>query len=146
MRLIRTIQRRRLLLWFLFLSLGLRSLIAPGFMLDTGGAGPFGLSVSICPGPNGIYAIPAFANPHDGHHTAGSQAPASDHDHSVSGMSGATCGTLSAGSISLVAVVYTGDRLLETGPERFSVPPAFLLPQPAPASPQQARAPPVSPA
>ena len=60
MNLIRKVQRNSLLLWLLAITVSLRALIAPGFMLETNGDGPLGLAIVFCDGVNG--ATPA--SPH----------------------------------------------------------------------------------
>lgn len=76
----------------------LRSLIAPGFMLDVGGSGPFGLQIVLCDGPAGTASLAAqnHRGPHGTTDVAGHEQHPEEH-------LSATCGMWMSSS------VYVGD-------------------------------------
>jgi hypothetical protein len=60
----RLIQSKPALYRLLICGIILRSLIAPGFMLDTGDQAPLGIGITLCNGPNGINTITKIALQH----------------------------------------------------------------------------------
>ena len=75
----------------------LRALIAPGFMLDVGGGGPFGLQIVLCDGPAGIAALPS--GNHASHQQAGAAYDHQNHDEHADQHLSATCGMWMSSSI-----------------------------------------------
>lgn len=104
---LRTLLRDRSLLVILTLAVVLRSMIAPGFMLDTRADSPLGISLTFCEGFGGINRItPASADDHTSHHAHAMQmdhampvdnSTHADHnqDHSIPS---ASCAALSISS------------------------------------------------
>jgi hypothetical protein len=120
MRYIRTLQRKAVWFWLFALAIGLRSLIAPGFMLNTGGDGPFGLSITFCGGLNGADNIPAVHDPHAAHHGAGDHAVDQSHE-TGHGLVNAGCGLWSASATFVQNIEFTSDHLLLSGPDQFQI-------------------------
>jgi len=117
MKFIRTAHRNRLVLWLLALSLVLRSLIAPGFMLTTDGDGPFGLSITLC-GSAGELAV--FDDPHLAH--AGSSTDQHTHDHEAAGgLLSNTCGLWSTSATYVQFITIDTDRLLQVVHDEFQI-------------------------
>lgn len=120
MRTIRTLQRKAAWFWLFALAISLRSLIAPGFMLDTGGEGPFGLSITFCGGLNGINNIPAVHDAHAAHgaanHTVDHQGYDSGH-----GLVNAGCGLWSTSATFVQNIDFSSDHLWLSGPDRFRI-------------------------
>jgi len=140
MNVIRKAHRNSLFLWLLAITVGLRALIAPGFMLETGGDGPFGLSIVLCEGLNGKIAGSPSDDPHAIHKHHGNAAA---DENASTGMAGETCGLWSTSSTFVQIIAITNDHLFSAGPDQFNaVSSSFntpLLRQ----QPQQPRAPPV---
>lgn len=141
MHLIRKVRHKPLFIWLLILSLGLRSLIAPGFMLDTRGDGPLGLGITFCGGLNGINTIAGLDDPHSMHHDSDGDSDSHDmHD----GLFGAGCGLWSA-SATYVEVLSPGiDELVQISSEDFYPGYTSSFPRSLALLRQQPRAPPVS--
>ena len=99
MHLIRKIYRKSAVYWLLASSICLRSLIAPGFMLDTSADNPLDLRITICNGINGINSIDGLASMHQQHHDHHGMHDGGDdtnsHDHENDHFT-AVCGLWSA--------------------------------------------------
>jgi hypothetical protein len=141
MNVIRKAHRNSLFLWLLAITVGLRALIAPGFMLETGGDGPLGLSIVLCEGLNGKTP----ASPSDDLH-----AIHNHHDNAVSeenastGMAGETCGLWSTSSTFVQTIAFAHGHLFPVGPDQYvTVSSTFNAPL-FRQQPQQPRAPPVT--
>jgi len=135
---IRTAHRNSLVLWLLVLSLGLRSLIAPGYMLTTDAESPFGLSIALCGSAVGL-AI--FNDPHLAHVNIGAEQP--NHE-ATSGLLSNTCGLWSTSATYVHFITIDVDHLLQVIHDEFQInydaPNIRLSHRPQ----QQPRAPPVS--
>lgn len=142
MNLIRKAHRNSLLFWLLALTVGLRALIAPGFMLETNGDGPFGLAIVFCEGLNGAIQASSSDDPHalHGQHHGNGTA---DED-AATGLTGATCGLWSTSSTFIESVAFADDHLFPAGPDRYVLANTPLIPRLSSQEPQQPRAPPVS--
>ncbi len=141
MNLIKAAHRNSLLLWLLAITVSLRALIAPGFMLETNGDGPFGLAIVLCEGLNGSALSDTVDDPHaiHTHHDS-----SSTEDQATNGMEGATCGLWSTSSTFVETIAYAGDHLFPVGPDQFAIAGAPLTSPLFRQLPQQPRAPPVS--
>jgi len=115
----RKTHRNSLLLCLLALSLGLRSLIAPGFMLNTGGDGLFGLSITLC-GSAGELAV--FDDPHLAHTDASPDHHNHDHDHEAAGgLLSNTCGLWSTSATYVQFITLDTDHLLQVNRDEFQI-------------------------
>jgi hypothetical protein len=117
MKFIRTAHRNRLVLWLLALSLALRSLIAPGFMLTTDGDGPFGLSIALC-GSAGELAV--FDDPHLAHAGSGNDQHTHDHE-ATGGLLSNTCGLWSTSATYVQFITIDTDHLLQVVHDEFQI-------------------------
>lgn len=141
MNLVRRTHRNSLLFWLLALTVGLRTLIAPGYMLETNGDGPLGLGIVLCEGLNGTLPLKSVTDdPHAAHHGHDTGVP---EDQAANGMTGTTCALWSTSSTFIETLVFTGDHLLPVGPERFVAVVPVLHNTLYRQQPQQPRAPPV---
>lgn len=144
MNVIRKAHRNSTLLWLLAMALGLRALIAPGFMLETNGDGPLGLGIVLCEGLNGAIPLQSVSeDPHALHKHHGNGVP---EDEAASGMTmtGATCGMWSTSSTFVETTAFVSGHLFPVGPDQF-VADVHVINDPFyRQQPQQPRAPPVS--
>jgi hypothetical protein len=108
MKFIRTAHRNSMVLWLLALSLGLRSLIAPGFMLTIDADSPLGVSITLC-GSAGELAV--FDDPHLAH--GGSDTDQHTHDHE------AALWSTSATYVQFVSI--DTDHLLQVDRDEFQI-------------------------
>jgi len=141
MNIIRKMQRNNLMLWFLAITIGLRALIATGFMLETNGDGPFGLAIVLCDGMSGTALPDAGTDPHAVHKHHDNST--SDQD-ATAGLTGNTCGLWSTSSTFVQVIALASDLPDTTGRDpyvQYSRPLAAVLFY---QQPQQPRAPPVS--
>ena len=83
-------RRNKSLIRALAIGIFLRALIAPGFMLDVGGSGPFGLQIVLCDGPGGNAGL--TIDNHQSHHQSGHAADRTDPDQNSDDHLSATCG------------------------------------------------------
>jgi len=142
MNLIRQIHRNTLLLWLLAITVGLRALIAPGFMLETNGDGPLGLAIVLCEGLNGAIPSGSSDDPralHGKHHGSGTAE-----EDATTGLTGTTCGLWSTSSTFVETIAFAGDHLFPLGPDQFVPVNTPLISHLFRQQPQQPRAPPVS--
>ena len=100
------------LVWVLLLSVFLRSLIAPGFMLDTSGDEPFEINITLCEGLNGVNAIEGMEHMHHDHHGMHDGGDDQNHDHEPDHFT-ATCGLWSGSSTFIEIVALDNDYLLQ---------------------------------
>jgi len=142
MKLIRKAHRNSQLLWLLAIAVGLRALIAPGFMLETNGDGPLGLAIVLCEGLNGAILTGTSDDPHAQHGTH--HGGGTTEENSVTGLTGATCGLWSTSSTFVESVAFIADHLFPLGPDQFSLAYTPLIAYLSPQQPHQPRAPPVS--
>lgn len=134
--------RSGFLLWLLALTVSLRALIAPGFMLETNGDGPLGLGIVLCEGLNGPSPLRQVSeDPHAAHHDHDNSVPA---DEAATGMSGATCALWSTSSTFVEAIAFVSDQLSPAGPDQFVATAPVLNNSLFRQLPQQPRAPPLS--
>ena len=141
MNMIRKVHRNSLFLWLLAITVGLRALIAPGFMLETGGDGPLGLSIVLCEGLNGKIPATPSDDPHAIHKHHGNAT--TDEDVSA-GMAGETCGLWSTSSTFVQTITFAHDHLFPVGPDQYvTVRSSFNTPL-FRQQPHQPRAPPVT--
>lgn len=140
MKNIRTLHRNSLFFWLLALTVGLRSLIAPGFMLETNGDGPLGLGIVLCEGLNGALPLDTGNSDHVAHqhHDSGMSQ-----DESASGMAGTTCALWSTSSTFVETLVFASDHLVPAGQDPFVAVTPVLNQSLYRQTPQQPRAPPV---
>jgi len=102
MQFIRLAQSKNLLLWLVVITVCLRSLIAPGYMLDTGSAGAFGIRITLCGGLNDLQAIKGLDTGEVDHHAHhGMQHDEQGDDDVGQGMSSALCGVWTASTATL---------------------------------------------
>jgi len=141
MSVIRKAHRNRLLFWLLAITVGLRALIAPGFMLEVNGDGPLGLGVVFCDGINSFAQIDPAKDPHALHHHHGSD---NKNDTASMGMAGETCGLWSTSSTFVETLSFVSDHLTPVGPDEYVVTQVSLITPLYRQLPQQPRAPPVS--
>lgn len=118
MQVVRKPHHKPILFWLLILSLGLRSLIAPGFMLDTRGDGPLGLGIVFCGGLNGINSIAGIDDPHSMHQDSDGDT---DNHAMHDGLYGPGCGLWSASGTYVEPIVLNSDGLLQAGPDQFQL-------------------------
>ena len=141
MQYIRLAHSKNLLLWLVVITVCLRSLIAPGFMLETNGDGPLGLSIVLCDGITVAAPADPKIDPHALHKHPGSV----DADENTStGMAGETCGLWSTSSTFVQTLVFASDHLVPFGPDEYIVSLDSLIAPLYRQQPQQPRAPPVS--
>jgi len=115
MKFIRTAHRNSLVLWLLALSLGLRSLIAPGFMLTTDGDSPFGLTITLC---GTVGELAAFDDPHLAHGNIGID----QHDHEAAGgLLSNACGLWSTSATYVQSITIDTDHLLQVIHDEFQI-------------------------
>jgi hypothetical protein len=142
MNLIRKAHRNSLLLWLLAITVGLRALIAPGFMLETNGDGPFGLAIVLCEGLNGAIPSGTSEDPHalhgKHHGNTGTEEDA------ATGLTNATCGLWSTSSTFVEAMAFSADHLYPVGPDQFVIVSNSVISTLFRQQPQQPRAPPVT--
>ena len=141
MNIIRKAHRNSLFLWLLAITVGLRALIAPGFMLETGGDGPLGLSIVLCEGLNGKTTGSPSDDPHAIHKHHGNAA--ADEDVST-GMAGETCGLWSTSSTFVETIAFVSDHLFPAGPDQYVTVSSSINTPLFRRQPQQPRAPPVT--
>jgi len=139
MNVIRKAHRNSLFLWLLAITVGLRALIAPGFMLETGGDGPLGLSIVLCEGLNGKTTGSPSDDPHAIHKHHGNAA--TDEDVST-GMAGETCGLWSTSSTFVQTIAIAHDHLFPAGPDQYVIFSSSINTPLFRQQPQQPRAPP----
>jgi len=114
----RKVHRNSAVLWLLALSLGLRSLIAPGFMLNVNGEGPFGLSITLCGGLHGAHELSVFDDPHLTH----GKSDFTPHNHEAeNGLVGNGCGLWSTSATYVQTVSINTDQLLQLDRDRFQI-------------------------
>lgn len=141
MNVIRKTHRNSLLFWLLALTVGLRALIAPGYMLETNGDGPLGLGIILCEGVNGSVPFkPVSDDPHAMHH--GHHDTGMPEDQAANGMTGATCALWSASSTFVETIAFVSDHLFPVRPERYIAVVTVLHNALYRQQPQQPRAPP----
>lgn len=150
---LRNMLRDRSLLVLLTLAVVLRSMIAPGFMLDTSADSPLGISLTFCEGFAGINSVkPASTDEHSGHHAHAMHMdhamPADDSTHADHNqdhsMPSASCAAL---SISSTFIDIPHDLTAPLAPQTAAVirsEESSPLYQNSHTKPQQPRAPPVS--
>ena len=95
-------QSRRLIS-LLILGMLLRSLIAPGYMLDTNTENAQLFSITICAGPAGINAIPGLHETEHSHHHHQHDADHEQHNHESAEHGFSACSLWSSSSLSLLA-------------------------------------------
>ena len=99
------------LVWTIALAVVLRSLIAPGFMLDTKSTDGGLPSIILCEGPAGINAIPGLVQIDNHHHHSGDHDEQHQHDQNDHSFLG--CSLWSATSYSNVATLSFIDLTLD---------------------------------
>src|SRR5262249_21005692 len=139
MNLVHRVHRNGLLLWLLAMTVGMRALIAPGFMLETNGDGPLGLGIVLCKGLNGAIPLKSASDPHAMHQHHGTGIP---EDETASGMTGATCALWSTSSTFVETITFASDHLFPSGPDQFVAAVPVLNNSLYRQLPQQPRAPP----
>lgn len=141
MNLIRKAHRNSLLLWLLAATVGMRALIAPGFMLEVNGNGPLGLAIVFCDGVNGLAPSAPANDPHAIHKHHSSESTKQE---VANGLTGATCGLWSTSSTFVETIAFASDHLVPTGPDQFLSEYRPVTTQLFRQQPQQPRAPPVA--
>jgi hypothetical protein len=141
MPVIRKAHRNHIVFWLLATVIAMRSLIAPGFMLDVDNDSPLGINISFCGGWNNNLQPDLMDDPHAIHNNS----DANQHDHDAEyELTGSACEIWSSSTTFVETKLLYLDHLLELGTDNFqnrykvfhySV--SFL-------NPQQPRAPPVS--
>ncbi len=140
MNVIRKTRRSSLFLWLLAITVGLRALIAPGFMLETNGDGPFGLAIVLCEGLNGNLPAGTSDDPHAAHKHHGTSGM---DEHASTGLAGETCGLWSTSSTFVQTIVFASDHLFPVGPDQYVIASTAFTSPLFRQQPQQPRAPPV---
>lgn len=140
MNLIRKAHRNSLWLWLLAITVGVRALIAPGFMLETTGDGPFGLAIVFCEGLNGASGTSDDPHALHGKHHGNTGA---DED-ATTGLTNASCGLWSTSSTLVEALAFSAEHLYPSGPDQFGLVSDSVVFTLFRQQPQQPRAPPVS--
>jgi len=99
---LRKLSRHGLKMWLLLAALVLRSLVAPGFMLEASDDNPFGVTVTLCGGMNNIDAIEGLTSVEHAHanHVYDSTDTKQDDKHDPLSTH---CATWSAGSAYMVS-------------------------------------------
>lgn len=141
MNVIRKAHRNHLLFWLLAITVALRALIAPGYMLEVNGDGPLGLGVVFCDGINSLTQIDPAKDPHALHHQHGSD---NTNKNANNGMAGETCGLWSTSSTFVETLSFVSDHLVPVGPDEYVIPASSFITAVYRQQPQQPRAPPVS--
>jgi len=141
MTLIRKAHRSNLMLWLLALTVGLRALIAPGFMLEVNGDGPLGLGIVLCDGFSSLTQTEPAEDPHASHKHHGSD---NSKDDVTTGMAGQTCALWATSSTFVESNAIVSDQLVPLGPDEYVVRLDSLTAPLYRQQPQQPRAPPVS--
>lgn len=117
----RTAHRNSMVLALLALSLCLRSLIAPGFMLTTDVDSPFGLSITLC---GSAAELAVFDDPHLAHGNTDPAQPqhAHDHDHEAAGgLLSNTCGLWSTSATYVQFISIDTDYMLQVDRDEFQI-------------------------
>lgn len=138
-------QRKAALFWLLVMAVALRSLIAPGLMLNPEVEGPLGVGISFCDGFDTIASQDFFSDPHSAHsHTDtshgshGHEHPAgTDHD-----LSGHGCGLWNVSSLYVHTLHFSFEHTRYFGPDRLRADYHTPFGKETYRKPQQARAPP----
>lgn len=131
----------RLFFWSLIMTMALRSLISPGFMLSVNEESPLGISITFCEGLNGSSITTSLNDQHTDHKQSsleGFNPKTGDYT------ANQTCGSWATSSIYLQVVHVDLSELLEVFSEQYPVnkyQPNFLS---TIRSQQHARAPPLS--
>ena len=139
----------RMIFWLLALSIGLRSLIAPGFMLDFNDDSPLGISITLCSTLDELKELGILNGPHILHDTHED----TQHDHhgvthyeheEETGLSGHSCGVWSPNTIFVQDIEVNSNHLYQFESDQFSI--DYLSPGTKDSYQfrHQARAPPVS--
>ena len=90
-------RRLQAVFWLLAVTVLLRSLVAPGFMLETSGETPWGFTITLCGGFDGAAGLEAPVGPPHGDHAHDGPAGA-DPDHELEhGLYSTHCAVWAAG-------------------------------------------------
>jgi hypothetical protein len=122
MQFIRLAHSKNLLLWLVVVTVCLRSLIAPGFMVESGGGGMFDIRITLCGGLNAIDAIKGMDSTDADHHAHHRMQHEGKDENAGQDMSSASCGVWSASVASLATThAVLANLTLIAAAERFDL-------------------------
>ena len=131
----------RTTIWLIAAMLVLRSLIAPGYMLDIRGEGIGGLHITLCEGLNGALQSDGDHNAHAGHGTGQPDPGESTSEHDT-GLT--SCGLWATSSTFNQTASLLHENLFRFDPDEFSHTLYLLVSSQTIYRQHQPRAPPVS--
>jgi hypothetical protein len=135
----RKVNRYRAIFWLLAMVIAMRSLVAPGFMLDFNGENPLGITITLCGG----WANSDQPDPLDDPHAMHKGIDTNQHQHeSDYELSGTSCEIWSTSSTFVQTVVINIKDLLQLGSDNYLFPKNIIYDRLSFLSPQQPRAPP----
>ena len=133
----RKVNRYRAIFWLLAMVLAMRSLVAPGFMLDFNDENPLGITITLCGGWANSDQPDNFDDPHAMHKGIDTNQHESDYN-----LSSTSCELWSTSSTFVQTVDINIYNLLQPGADIYLIPNNVFHDHLSFLSPQQPRAPP----